>query len=66
MARIIRVRVRAAMAAQTLEQGQVPVRAGARPYGYRLGNAGPHPNKEHAAWGDGRTAWNQIPGPRRW
>jgi hypothetical protein len=43
------IRVRTAMAAQTREQGRY---LGARPpYGYRLADAGPHPNKAHAAWG---------------
>jgi hypothetical protein len=36
------------MAAQALEQGRY---LGRPPYGYRLGDAGPHPNKAHAAWG---------------
>jgi site-specific DNA recombinase len=44
-----RVRVRTAMAAQTLEQGRYL--GGRPPYGYRLADAGPHPNKAHAAWG---------------
>src|SRR3974390_3097183 len=38
-----RVRVRTAMAAQTLEQGRYL--GGRPPYGYRLGAAGPHPSK---------------------
>jgi hypothetical protein len=51
-----RARVLTAMAAQTREQGRY---LGSRPpYGYRLADAGPHPNKAHAAWGGGRTAWN--------
>jgi hypothetical protein len=37
------------MAAQTLEQGRYL--GGRPPYGYRLADAGPHPNKAHAAWG---------------
>jgi site-specific DNA recombinase len=45
----VRVRVRTAMAAQTREQGRYL--GGRPPYGYRLGDAGPHPNKAHAAWG---------------
>jgi hypothetical protein len=44
-----RIRVRAAMAAQTREQGRYL--GGRPPYGYRLADAGPHPNKAHAAWG---------------
>jgi site-specific DNA recombinase len=43
------IRVRTAMAAQTREQGRYL--GGRPPYGYRLGDAGPHPNKAHAAWG---------------
>src|SRR5215472_18439725 len=34
---------------------------GCPPYGYRLGDAGPHPNKAHAAWG--RRAHRLEPGP---
>jgi Recombinase len=48
-----RIRVRTAMAAQTREQGRYL--GGRPPYGYRLADAGPHPNKAHAAWGGGRT-----------
>ncbi len=44
-----RVRVRTAMATQTREQGRYL--GGRPPYGYRLGDAGPHPNKAHAACG---------------
>jgi site-specific DNA recombinase len=44
-----RIRVRAAMAARTREQGRYL--GGRPPYGYRLAGAGPHPNKAHAAWG---------------
>jgi hypothetical protein len=44
-----RIRVRTAMAAQTLEQGRYL--GGRPPYGYRLADAGPYPNKAHAAWG---------------
>jgi len=35
------------------------------PYGYRLGDAGPHPNKAHAAWDAARTSWNLTRPPRR-
>jgi site-specific DNA recombinase len=53
------IRVRTAMAAQTREQGRY---LGSRPpYGYRLGDAGPHPNKAHAAWG--RRAHRLEPDP---
>jgi site-specific DNA recombinase len=43
------IRVRTAMAVQVREQGRYL--GGRPPYGYRLGDAGPHPNKAHAAWG---------------
>jgi site-specific DNA recombinase len=43
------IRVRTAMAVQVREQGRYL--GGRPPYGYRLGHAGPHPNKAHAAWG---------------
>jgi site-specific DNA recombinase len=44
-----RHRTVAAMTAQTVEQGRF---LGGRPsYGYRLVDAGPHPNRAHAAWG---------------
>jgi site-specific DNA recombinase len=43
------IRVRTAMAAQTREQGRYL--GGRPPYGYRLADAGPHPNRAHAAWG---------------
>ncbi|MCW2931883.1 MAG: recombinase family protein [Actinomycetia bacterium] len=53
------VRVRTAMATQTLEQGRYL--GGRPPYGYRLGDAGPHPNKAHASWG--RRAHRLEPAP---
>ncbi len=54
------IRVRTAMAVQTRDQGRY---LGGRPpaYGYRLGDAGPHPNKVHAAWG--RRAHRLEPDP---
>src|ERR1700729_3092024 len=52
------IRVRTAMAAQT-RQGRYL--GGRPPYGYRLGDAGPHPNKAHAAWG--RRAHKLEPDP---
>jgi site-specific DNA recombinase len=54
-----RIRVRTAMAAQTREQGRHL--GGRPPYGYRLADAGPHPNKAHAAWG--RRAHRLEPDP---
>ena len=54
-----RIRVRTAMATQTREQGRF---LGGRPlYGYKLADAGPHPNKAHAAWG--RRAHRLEPDP---
>ncbi len=47
------------MATQTREQGRYL--GGRSPYGYRLGDAGPHPNKAHAAWG--RRAHRLEPDP---
>jgi site-specific DNA recombinase len=54
-----RVRVRTAMAAQAREQGRYL--GGRPPYGYRLADAGPHPNREHASWG--RRAHRLEPDP---
>jgi site-specific DNA recombinase len=54
-----RIRVRTAMAAQTREQGRYL--GGRPPYGSRLADAGPHPNKAHAAWG--RRAHRLEPDP---
>jgi site-specific DNA recombinase len=53
------IRVRTAMAGQVREQGRYL--GGRPPYGYRLGDAGPHPNKAHAAWG--RRARRLEPDP---
>ena len=53
------IRVRTAMAAQTREQGRYL--GGRPPYGYRLADAGPHPNKAHAAWG--RRGYRLEPDP---
>ena len=47
------------MAIQVREQGRYL--GGRPPYGYRLGDAGPHPNKAHAAWG--RRAHRLEPHP---
>jgi site-specific DNA recombinase len=54
-----RIRVRSAMAAQAREQGRYL--GGRPPYGCRLADAGPHPNKGHAAWG--LRAWKLEPDP---
>jgi len=54
-----KIRVRTAMAAQTREQGRYL--GGRPPYGYQLADAGPHPNKAHAAWG--RRAHRLDPDP---
>ena len=53
------IRVRTAMAVQVREQDRYL--GGRPPYGYRLGDAGPHPNKAHAAWG--RRAHRLEPDP---
>ncbi|WP_433177441.1 recombinase family protein [Actinoallomurus sp. CA-150999] len=44
-----RIRVTTAMATQAREQGRYL--GGRPPYGYQLVDAGPHPNRAHAAWG---------------
>jgi site-specific DNA recombinase len=44
-----RFRTTMAMQAQTREQGRYL--GGRPPYGYRLVDAGPHPNRTHARWG---------------
>jgi site-specific DNA recombinase len=54
------IRVRTAMEVQTREQGRYL--GGRPPYGYRLADAGPHPNKAHAAWG--RRAHRLDPDPQ--
>ena len=54
------IRVRTAMAAQTREQGRYL--GGRPPYGYRLADAGPHPNRVHASWG--RRAHRLEPDPQ--
>jgi site-specific DNA recombinase len=54
-----KVRVRTAMGAQARDQGRYL--GGGPPYGYQLVDAGPHPNKAHAAWG--RRARRLEPDP---
>ena len=53
------IRVRTAMATQTRKHGRYL--GGWPSFGYRLGDAGPHPNKAHAAWG--RRAHRLEPDP---
>jgi len=55
-----RHRVKASMRAQVTVQGRNL--GGRPPYGYRLIDAGPHPNKAHARWG--RRAQRLDPDPK--
>ena len=48
------------MRAQTRDQGRYL--GGRPPYGYRLVDAGPHPNRAHARWG--RRLQRLDPDPR--
>src|SRR6266568_7672155 len=57
-----RIRVRTAMATQAREQGRYL--GGRPPYGYRLADAGPHPNKVHASWGRAHAPAGTGPGDR--
>jgi hypothetical protein len=59
-----RIRVRAAMAAQTREQGRYL--GGRPPYGYRLADAGPHPKRRTPRGAGGRTGWTLTRRPRTW
>ena len=60
-----RIRVRTAMAAQAREQGRYL--GGRPPYGYRLADAGPHPNREDASRGRRAHRWNPRTAPvARW
>ena len=54
-----RHRALAAMTAQAVEQGRFL--SGRPPYGYRLVDAGPHPNRAHAAWGRRRQRLDPDP-----
>jgi hypothetical protein len=58
------IRVRTAMAIQASEQGRYL--GGRPPYGYQLGDAGPHPNKAHAAWAAVPAGWNPTRRRRTW
>ncbi|WP_239121128.1 hypothetical protein [Planomonospora parontospora] len=55
-------RVLAAMRMQAAEQGRYM--GGRPPYGYRLVDAGPHPNRGHARWAVGYTGWNLTRRPQ--
>jgi site-specific DNA recombinase len=57
-----RIRVTRAMATQAREQGRYL--GGRPPYGYRLADAGPHPNRAHAAWGAPGAPAGTRPGHR--
>jgi site-specific DNA recombinase len=59
----IKIRVRAAMAAQASVEGRFL--GGRPPYDYRLADAGPHPNPAKAAEANGCIGSNPIPLPRR-
>lgn len=54
-----RHRTLAATTAQTVAQGRFL--GGRPPYGYRLVDAGPHPNRAHAAWGRRRQRLDPDP-----
>ena len=57
-----RIRVRTAMAAQTREQGRYL--GGRPPYGYRLADAGPHPNKAYRVTSPRRAGLSSVIGSR--
>ena len=54
-----RHRTMAAMRVQAVEQGRFL--GGRPPYGYRLVDAGPHPNRAHAVWGRRRQRLDPDP-----
>jgi site-specific DNA recombinase len=58
-----RFRAKAAMQAPVTAQGRHL--GGRPPYGYRLADAGPHPNRAHARWGRRATDSNQTREPHR-
>jgi hypothetical protein len=59
-----RHRVLAAMQTQTCIQGRFL--GGRPPYGYRLADAGPHPNPAHARWGRKLHRLEPDPATARW
>ncbi|MEW2505950.1 recombinase family protein [Amycolatopsis sp. NPDC047767] len=59
-----RHRVLAAMHIQTRVQGRFL--GGRPPYGYRLADAGPHPNRAHANWGRRMHRLEPDPATARW
>jgi hypothetical protein len=59
-----RHRVLAAMRVQTGEQGRFL--GGRPPYGYRLVDDGPHPNRAHARWGRRRRRLDPDPDTAPW
>ena len=59
-----RIRVRTAMAAQTRQQGRYL--GGRPPYGYRLADAGPHPNRRTRRGAAARIGSNRIRRPLPW
>ncbi|MEO3778327.1 hypothetical protein ABGB16_16045 [Micromonospora sp. B11E3] len=59
-----RFRAIAAMRAQVIEQGRHL--GGRPPYGYRLVDAGPHPNRTHARWGRRKQCLEPDPATAPW
>ncbi len=59
-----RHRVMAAMGVQARVQGRFL--GGRPPYGYRLADAGPHPNRAHASWGRRLHRLEPDPGTAPW
>jgi DNA invertase Pin-like site-specific DNA recombinase len=57
-----KIRIRSAMATQAATEGRYL--GGAPPYGYRLADAGPHPNPSRAV--DGRRLHRLEPDPATW
>jgi site-specific DNA recombinase len=59
----IKIRVRSAMAAQAATDGRFL--GGRPPYGYRLVDAGPHPNRARPPLASASIAWNRTRSPPR-